>query len=54
MRCLSVSDRLDMLAVKGVMTELLFAPENVKRRRLYVAGPAVRQPCSYRFHKKVQ
>lgn len=29
-RCLSASDRLDMFAVKEGMTELLFAPENVK------------------------
>lgn len=29
-RCLSASDRLDIFAVKEGMTELLFAPENVK------------------------
>ena len=29
-RCLSTSDRLDMFASKEGMTELLFAPENVK------------------------
>lgn len=31
-RCLSASERLDMFAVKVGMTELLFAPENVKRK----------------------
>ena len=29
-RCLSASDRLDTFAVKEGMTELMFAPENVK------------------------
>lgn len=42
-RCLSASDSADIFAVKEGMTELLFAPENVKRKRSHMAGHAERE-----------